>query len=89
MATLPVPQNIYSPGVPSHAFAITPSDVVALPECTLQLYIATGGTIKVVMNGDLASAPVTFTVADNSFVPLAVSQVFNTGTSATGIVGLN
>jgi len=89
MANLPVPQNIYSTGVPSHAFAITPSDTVALSECTLKLYIATGGTLKVVMNGDLASDPVTFTVANTSFYELAVSQVFSTGTSATGIVGLN
>ena len=89
MATLPIPQNMYSPGVPSHAFAITPSNTVALSECTLKLYIGTGGTLKVVMNNDLASAPVTFTVANDTFYALAVSQVFATGTTATGIIGLN
>lgn len=89
MANLPTPQNIYSTGIPSHAFSITPSDVSPLDECTLKLYIGTGGTISVVMNGDDPSSPVAFTVANNTFYSLAVSQVRSTGTSASGIVGLN
>jgi hypothetical protein len=89
MANLPVPQSIYSPGPPSHSFPITPSDVTQLPECTLRIYVGTGGTLAVVMNEDGADAPVTFTVASGTFYKLAVSQVLATGTSATGLVGLN
>lgn len=89
MAQLPIPSSIYAPGPVSHAFAITPSDVAPLGECTRKLYIDTGGTISVVLNGDAPDAPVAFTVADHAFVDLAVSQVRVTGTSATGIVGLS
>lgn len=89
MSQLPVPSNIYSPGPVSHAFAITPSDVAQLPQCTRRLYIGTGGTLAVVMNEDAADSPVAFTVADATFYDLAVSQVLATGTSATGIIGLN
>lgn len=86
---LPVPSNPYSPGVPSHGFAITPSDVAQLPECTLRIYVGTGGTLAVVMNQDLPSNPVSFTVVSGNFYELAVSQVLATGTSATGLIGLN
>ena len=86
---LPVPQNFYSDGVPANAFSITPSDTVPLTQCTLKIYVGGSGALTVIMNRDDISNPVTFQVVAHNFYDLAVNQVMETGTSATGIIGLN
>ena len=55
--------------------------------CTLKIYIGGLGALKVNMNRD--TSPVTFQVVAHTFYDLAVSRVYATGTTATGIIGLN
>lgn len=84
---LPIPVNGYADGVPSNGFAITPSDTVALTQCTRRVYVGGAGALKVILNRDAAAT--TFQVAADTFYDLAVKQVLATGTTATGLIGLN
>lgn len=86
------------PGIPSAwannptqsaigAFDITPNDSTDLAIPARALAIDTVGTLKVTMfNGDV----VTFTANQikAGINPIAVSRVWSTGTTATGIKGL-
>lgn len=67
------------------AFAITPADAGAI--YATALYVGGAGNIKVDMeNGDSA---VTFVgVAAGTVLPIRVSRVYSTDTTATSIVGL-
>lgn len=70
------------------AVAVTPSDTVALATESRWLYIGTGGskTLKVTMaNGDVVSFG---NVSSGDLLPLRVTLVWATGTSATNIVAL-
>lgn len=68
------------------AVAITANDSAALARTTRGIYVATTGTLKV----DMADgSTVTFTgLAAGMIHPIAVSKVYLTGTSATGIIGV-
>ncbi len=73
-------------------FAITPSDSVDLPRVTRSIYVGAAGNVKV----NLAYAPggtpesVTLTaVPAGTFIPVRATRVFATGTTATGLVGLD
>ena len=73
-------------GPASSGFAITPSDTIDLPEATRALYIGTGGNLSLRM---LSGETLTFSnVTAGSLLPLRVSRVFATATTATAIVGL-
>lgn len=69
--------------------AVTPSDTDDLAKISRAIVIGTAGTLKVTTRGDLqnAAATVTLTVPVG-VLPIRVSRVFATGTSATGITAL-
>jgi hypothetical protein len=70
----------------SRAAAVTPSDTG--PNAFTGLYIGGAGNVAVVMAGNTAS--VTFVgVPAGLFMPIQVSQVLSTGTTASSILGLS
>ena len=67
-------------------FAITPSDSIDAPETTRALYVGGSGHLSVRM---LSGETVTFTnVSAGCLLPLRVTRVLLTGTTATSITGL-
>lgn len=71
----------------SHAFAIVPNDSGHLPEVTRALYVGGGGDLTVTLLR--SSAPVTFpNVPAGTILPLRVTRLHATGTTAQSIVGL-
>lgn len=78
-AVLSIPDN------PRNAAAVTPSDSAALPNPAQALYVGGTGTVTVLTIGGQTT---TFTVPAGVLVPIACSQIFATGTSATLIVAL-
>lgn len=67
------------------ALPVTPSDSADLLHVAIGLYIETGGAVSVVTAlGQVR----TLNVADFSLLPLGVSRVRATGTTATGIHAL-
>lgn len=73
-------------GPASAAFPLTPSDTVDLRETTRGIYVGTGGDISVVMaSGDTVSFA---SVPDGAVLPLRVTRLRATGTTAGNIVGL-
>ncbi len=71
----------------SRAVAVTPSDSTNLTEVSRGLWIGGGGSISVVM---LGGGTVSFTgIAAGTLLPIRVSRVNQTGTTATGIVSLS
>lgn len=73
-------------GPASSGFPITPNDGSDLPEVTRALYIGSAGHISVRM---LTGETLTLSnVLGGSFLPLRVSRVFATGTTASAIAGL-
>lgn len=68
------------------AVAIQPDDSATLSYATRAIYIGTGGDLRVRM---LGHADVTFVgLPQGALLPLRVTQVFTTGTTASDIVGL-
>jgi len=68
------------------ALAVTPSDAVGFAACR-GLYVGADGDITAVMVG--AQTPVLFAAARaGTVLPIAVTQVLETGTTATDIVAL-
>lgn len=65
--------------------AVTPSDSVNLPGVTRGIYVGTGGTIVVIpADGD---ATVTYTnVANGQVLPIQITRVNSTSTTASDIV---
>lgn len=65
--------------------AVTPSDSVDLPGVTRGIYVGTGGTVVVVpVDGD---ATVTYTnVANGQVLPIQITRVNATSTTASGII---
>jgi hypothetical protein len=73
-------------GPASTGFPITPDDALALPETTRALYVGSGGSLAVEM---ASGATLTFEgVADGMLLPLRVSRVRASGTTAGGLIGL-
>lgn len=73
-------------GPASSGFSITPSDGSDLPETTRALYVGTGGHLSVRM---LSGETLTLSnVFSGSFLPLRVTRVLSTGTTAAAITGL-
>jgi hypothetical protein len=70
----------------SSGFSIAPDDATMLSETTRALYVDSGGSLAVEM---ASGAVLTFdAVADGALLPLRVSRVLASGTSAGGIIGL-
>lgn len=73
-------------GPAAHGFAVTPNDSTTLSETTRALYVGSAGTVAVLM---ASGASVTFPgVPSGTVLPVRVTRVMATGTSATGIIGL-
>ena len=74
-------------GPATHANAITPSDTLDVTYATRALYIGVGGNVKVTMiSGDV----VTLTgVVAGTMLPIRVTRVWATGTSASSMTGLD
>lgn len=73
-------------GPASHAFAVTPSDSTLLAETTRGIYVGTGGAIAALM---LSGASVTFpSVPSGAVLPLRLTKIMATGTTASDIVAL-
>jgi hypothetical protein len=73
-------------GPASSGFAIVPDDTLLLPETTRALFVGSGGSLAVEMVSGVA---LTFeAVADGALLPVRVSRVLATGTTAGAIVGL-
>ena len=69
-----------------HAAAVTPSDSTSLSDVTRFVFVGGAGTLTVIMED---GTTVEFAaVAASTLLPIQVSQVKNTGTSATDIVAL-
>ena len=83
--------EIVMPTVPdtspaSNAFVITPNDSVDLTHVTRGLYIAAAGTLKVDFE-DSGTVVLSGLVAGTVY-PFAVSRVYSTDTTISGVVGL-
>lgn len=65
-----------------HAVAVTKSDVTVFTDSTL--YVGTGGDVAVTTSaGETCTIP---SVPSGSILPVLVTQVLSTGTTASGIV---
>jgi len=82
------PFDGYAAGLESPAtgaFEIAPDDNADLPFVTRALNVQTTGAVRVsTLNGDT----VTLFIAAGGVLPIRVSRVLATGTTATNIVGL-
>lgn len=73
-------------GPAAHAFAVTPNDSGDLSETTRALYVGTAGSVAAVM---ASGASVSFdTIASGTVLPVRVTRVLATGTTASAILGL-
>lgn len=77
------------PGSAIHGFAVTKSDSTVFATATRYLYVGGAGNIAVLMAGDVSPNSVIFTaVPVGTMLPISVTQVLSTGTTATNILGL-
>ena len=68
------------------AFSVTPSDVTNLDRRTKGVWVGGAGDMSVVMhNGQTVTFP---GILGGSLLPIAVTRINATGTTATGIVAL-
>ena len=73
-------------GPASHGFAVTPSDSTLLSETTRGIYVGTTGNIAALM---LSGASVTFaSVPAGAVLPVRLTKILATGTTAGSIIGL-
>lgn len=70
------------------AFAVTKSDTTVFPRPTKALYVGGAGDVAVLLADDTSSV-VFSAVPAGTFLPVRVSKVLSTGTTATLILGLN
>lgn len=74
---------------PAHeAFVVSTSDSTLLP-CTRSLYIGGAGNVAVYMaGGENPSSVIFYSVAAGTILPIQVTKVLSTGTTATNILAL-
>jgi hypothetical protein len=72
-------------GPARNAAAVTPDDGVDLANVSRGIVVGTGGNIAVTMVGGM---DVTIAVSDGAILPICVTRIKATGTTATGIVVL-
>ena len=65
---------------------VTPDDAADLPDAAIALYVTGGGDVAI--DTVRGGASRTVTVADRSLLPVGVTRVRATGTTATGIHAL-
>lgn len=70
----------------SFAMAITPSDSDDLTHVPRALYCLSAGTVRVTMRS--GGDPVTLPILPGTPLPVRISRVWASGTTATGIVGI-
>lgn len=70
---------------PENAEAVTPNDSTDLTKPSI-LYVGVGGDVTVDMSGE--GTNITFTAVTAGFLPVEVTRVYSTGTTATNIVAL-
>jgi len=70
----------------THAASLTPSDTNDLSDVTRWLYVGTGG--NVVVNMADGSTVTLIGVATGSLLPIRVSRVKNTNTTASNMIAL-
>lgn len=80
-------------GFPALAKAITPSNVTQLLDydnrpVAMTVYVGVEGDVAVVPVGNTVAQPVTFKVPAGGLIPVEVTWVLATGTTANGLVGL-
>ena len=69
------------------AFVIAPNDTADLPFVTRAIYVGTGGDIRAQM---LDGEPVTFVaVPQGTVLPVQITRLFATGTTASDLIGLD
>ena len=82
------PFKDFTPGLESpasHLALVTPSDTADLPVASRALNVATTGSVTVTtVQGDTA----TVTIAAGIPFPVRAARIWETGTTATGIVAL-
>ena len=79
-------RNVDATVAASRAAAVTPSDSVSIEICR-GLYVGTGGNVSVVM-ADVGNTVVFVGVGAGSILPIQVSRVNLTGSSASDIIAL-
>jgi hypothetical protein len=80
-----MPNVINNTGPARNAAVVTPSDSNDLTFVTRGIYVGVAGNIAVIMSGN--GGPVTIPVQPG-LQPLAVSRIYSTGTTATGLVAV-
>jgi hypothetical protein len=83
--TLQRSQSAVLQGPASGAFSITPNDSTDLSAQAKALYVGGTGNIKVDMAG---GGTVTLNSVPVGILPIMVSRVYSTGTTATNLIGL-
>lgn len=78
---------VYQSGPATNAVAVTPHDSTNIGSPTRALWIGGAGNISVEMNG-VGSAVVFQGIAAGSLLPVSVTRVNSTSTTATQIVAL-
>lgn len=66
-------------------FSVTPNDLVDLPEVTTALNVATPGRVHVTTTDGSEG---TIRIHPGQAFPIRVTRIWQSGTTATGIVGL-
>lgn len=80
-------EHAASPSAPARrAVAVTPSDTVDLTVVAKSLYVGGPGDVRIQPAG--GGAAVTLTAHPIGYLPVQVSRVLATGTTATAIVAL-
>jgi hypothetical protein len=68
------------------AFPINPSDTAQLDQLVRAVYVGVGGNVTLeTVNGSIVTL---IGVVGGTYIPIVVIQVFATGTTATGLIGL-
>lgn len=70
-----------------YAFAIAPNDNSDVPSLTRAIFVGGAGNISVIMENDTEAVTLVGVVA-GSLLPMRVTRVRSTGTTATNLVGL-
>jgi len=74
-------------GPAKYADIVTPSDSANLTTASRSLYIGNGGNVNVVAIGSSANA-LFQNVPSGTILPVRTQQIWNTGTTANGIIAL-
>lgn len=70
----------------SHAFAVTPSDGVDLPEVTRAVYVGGSGSLVATLS---SGSTATFSgLIGGTILPMRIRRIHASGTTATALVGL-